>query len=253
MPRTAARSNVSRSVQLAPASASEIAVGTGNSASRKVTLSPTPTTTASSTTSARIPASFRSPIIRSFGHFNPTSTSATRRNADATPTPTTSGSKLHRAGGTATDGSGGSPTCRSGITSGVTSEGRNSIENVRPDRAGADHERSSRPRAAVWCSATSTRPAAAPARAKLDDVRVGRTGLFDDPDLAPDAVVDEPARQRPNRQRRPFEVGPGRRATQPVFCRPAATPLTASSSRRCVRSRSSSSSMPARKASRARS
>lgn len=46
---------------------------------------------------------------------------------------------------------------------------------------------------------------------ELHNVRVGGTGLLDDPDLAPHAEVDESARQRPNRQWRTFEVGPARR------------------------------------------
>ena len=107
------------------------------------TLSPSPTTTASSTPSftvdsARMPLSLRAgpdpdpdpdPVTtRSFGHLSPGATSATIRHASAALTPT---AVLRR---WASD-------------TGVV--GRNSTENSNDPSGGACHERSSRPRPAV--------------------------------------------------------------------------------------------------------
>ena len=62
------------------------------------TLRPTPTTTASRSASARIPASLRSPTIRSFGHLISGLNPATRSQAPAAARPTAAASRWRRSG-----------------------------------------------------------------------------------------------------------------------------------------------------------
>src|SRR5436309_3056475 len=83
-----------------PASAMLVAAGTGSSSTRVDTLMPIPTTTAASTTSARMPPSLRSAYITSFGHLSAASTCATARTASTAATPATNGNNVHVDGGT---------------------------------------------------------------------------------------------------------------------------------------------------------
>ena len=109
------------------------------------TLMPMPTTTASPTTSARRPATLRSPTSTSLGHLRRASTSPSRLTVVATARPARSGSQPQ-------DGR-------------VAAGGRSSTEKVSAERSGAVHARSRRPRPATWCSATTTSPSGAPVAA----------------------------------------------------------------------------------------
>ena len=81
---------------------SDVAVGTGSSASVIETFTPRPMTTVGlgpwAATSARMPETFLPPIRTSFGHFNRASTSATVRSASTRATPVISGSQPSTAG-----------------------------------------------------------------------------------------------------------------------------------------------------------
>src|SRR5262249_2868879 len=82
----------------------------------------------------------------SFGHFSAAGTPASFRSIAATARPANNGIQGHQ------------PT--------ATSFGRINTDMVTPDRAGAVHTRSRRPRPAVWCSAMRTTPSSSdvPAR-----------------------------------------------------------------------------------------
>src|SRR5579875_2798179 len=131
-----------RSGLAAPSSTSEVARATGSSARVAKTLRPIPITTASPACSARIPASFRSSAMTSFGHFSRASTPVQPRTAATTATPASRGSQPHAEAGTAA--------------------GRSSTENVRAARGGLTQVRPSRPRPGTWASAASTVPSAPP-------------------------------------------------------------------------------------------
>src|SRR5256886_738940 len=103
-----------------------------------------PRTTASGTASARIPAHLRSSISRSLGHLRTASTSPSRRTVSTSATPASSGSHPYHRG---------------------VVRGRSRTLTASPARGGEVHWRSSRPRPALWRSATTTSPSAAPARA----------------------------------------------------------------------------------------
>jgi len=120
--------------------------GGGSSPGSADTLRPMPTTTASPVASARIPPSFAGPASTSFGHFSRVWTPVTAVTAEATATPASNGSQPRRAGRTA--------------------DGRTSRENVSAARGGATQVRPIRPRPALCCSAASTAPSGAPARAR---------------------------------------------------------------------------------------
>ena len=117
----------------------------GKSSSSTFTLSPTPITTwrtpsGSEAISARIPAAFRPPQYRSFGHLRAAGT-PTASTASARATPATRASR-------------GAST--------VGTEGRRSRETYRFFPAGDTHRRPIRPRPAVCASATTTVPCFAP-------------------------------------------------------------------------------------------
>ena len=220
-PRMAA-SSCSRSVLAACSSRSEVAVGTGSSARPSDTLTPIPTTIAPAYASARIPAIFRPATSTSLGHFSWAGTAASARSALATATPASSGTQPRAAGGAA---------------------GRSSTEQISAVPGRLTQVRPSRPRPAVCAPATSTRPSAAPARAAWS-----RSALVE-----PVSATTRISRHRPpgliTAWARVFWSSPGTcvpapcrigAPAQPVFCRPAATPLTASSSSRCSCSRRAS-------------
>ena len=94
--------------------------------------------------STRIPASLRSSTSTSLGHFRAMSGSRSA-SAACTAYPVSSGSHGQSCAGRS---------------------GRSSTEKVSELRAGVSHTRSSRPRPAVWCSVTTTRPSSSPARAR---------------------------------------------------------------------------------------
>ena len=132
-----------------PSSQIDVATSTGSSARVSDTFRPIPTTAAGpalvSTRSTSSPAVLRVPSRTSFGHFSAAVGEPVSRRALATATPVSSGSQGQAAASTS---------------------GRSSTEKVSAERAGVIQVRSRRPRPAVWCSATTTRPSAAPARAR---------------------------------------------------------------------------------------
>ena len=140
----------SRSTSRPASRLSAVIVTTSSSGSGvvQVTFSPIPTTTASfpegsGTVSASTPATLRSPMRRSFGHFRDGETPATARHASAAASATAC---VYR--------------CRPSALSAWKS-----IETSSELPGGACHRRPSRPRPAVWWSATSAVPGGAPCRA----------------------------------------------------------------------------------------
>ena len=118
-----------------------------------------------STRSTRIPASFRPSTSTSLGHLRSAGTPAAPRRASATATPASSGSHGHCRG---------VPTGPQQHREGQRGPGRAS---PRPGRAG--------PGPAVWCSATTTSPSAAPARGPL-----GRRSALVEPASVDDLDVE---------------------------------------------------------------
>ena len=128
----------------APARASDVAVGDRELVGRVVTFTPTPTTAAGpagvSTRSTRIPATFRSSTSTSLGHLSVGGDPGLRGRPRRRATP---GQQRQPR-----------PAPRR------SRRGRSSTEKVSAARAGSPRLRSSRPRPAVWCSATTTSPSA---------------------------------------------------------------------------------------------
>ncbi len=126
------------------------------------TFSPMPTTAAGppavSTRSTRIPATLRSSSSTSFGHFT-VAVEPGRPQRLVTAYPVSSGSHGQVAVGSRRAGA--------------------APRRSAPERAGVSQVRSSRPRPAVWCSATTTRPSRPAGPGPLGDQRVGRGGLLD--------------------------------------------------------------------------
>ena len=136
---------------------------TGSSAAVVETLSPTPTTAAGpagrSTRSTRMPAELRArPSRTSLGHFN------AQPDAGGPAYPLDHRDARSAAAATATARLAPRP-------------GRAAREKVSAARGGVTQVRSSRPRPAVWWSATTTRPSAAPGACPRGDDGVGRRGL----------------------------------------------------------------------------
>ena len=106
-----------------------------------------------------MPASLRSPTSRSLGHFSSGRTPAT---------------SSHAAAAASADGLG--QALRLDVAAGCPRSGGNSIETRSEEPGGASQRRPSRPRPAVWWSATRTVPKARPRPGHGQEIGVGRTG-----------------------------------------------------------------------------
>ena len=153
--------------------------------SRVVTLSPIPSTTAPGAgTSASSPHSLRPADEHVVGPLEP---GVDARSARAPPAP-----RRRR------------PTAAATASARRAASGRSSTDRVRPARGGETQVRSSRPRPAVCCSATTTSPAGSPSRARSATTALVEPGLRQH--LDPPPVRLERPGQRAGAQGRAVEV-----------------------------------------------